>query len=149
MDASEAILGYRLRQHHVGVVSWLADSEPEGHTLTRLEQATLQLADESECEGRPIFLPQDESCAWVWLPLGAKDAFTVRTERRAAWGRIRDPVRVRRGRRGDSRLRRTNLQALGAKAVSLAAGPSGQRLTNFPDVAPLALMVGSVDLLQA
>jgi DNA-binding PucR family transcriptional regulator len=50
---------------------------------------------------------------------------------------------------GVSGFRRTHRQALGAYAVALAAGPSGQRLTSFTEVAPLALMSSSVELLRA
>jgi hypothetical protein len=68
VDASEAILGYRLRQHHVGVVCWLGEDEQAGGgALARLEQATTEVAGQAACEGRPMFLPQDESCAWAWF----------------------------------------------------------------------------------
>ena len=46
-------------------------------------------------------------------------------------------------------FRRTHRQALNAQAVALAAGPSGQIVTSFGQVAPLALMAGSIELLQA
>ena len=46
-------------------------------------------------------------------------------------------------------FRRTHQQALGAQAVALAAGTSGQPLTSFADVAPLALMSGSAELVRA
>jgi DNA-binding PucR family transcriptional regulator len=46
-------------------------------------------------------------------------------------------------------FRRTHQQALGAQAVALAAGPSGQFVTSFGEVAPLALMSDSIELLQA
>ena len=45
-------------------------------------------------------------------------------------------------------FRRTHQQALAAHAVALAAGPSGPRLTSFTEVAPLALMSCSVELLR-
>src|SRR5262249_19795729 len=40
-------------------------------------------------------------------------------------------------------------QALSAHAVALAAGPSGQLVTSFSEVAPVALMADSIDLLRA
>ena len=46
-------------------------------------------------------------------------------------------------------FRRTHQQALSAQAVALAAGPSGQVVTSFGEVAPLALMSGSIELLRA
>jgi DNA-binding PucR family transcriptional regulator len=45
-------------------------------------------------------------------------------------------------------FRRTHQQALGAYAVALAAGAAGRAMTSFSDVAPLALMSGSIDLVR-
>jgi len=50
---------------------------------------------------------------------------------------------------GVSGFRRTHQQALGAQAVALAAGGSGQPMTSFADVAPLALMSVSTELIRA
>ena len=149
VDTSEAILGYRLRQHHVGVVCWLGDAEAGDRALARLEHATTQVAGQAECEGQPIFVPQDESCAWAWLPLGASDTFAVPTMRGTAGP---EPgIRFAFGAPGAGVVGfvRTHRQAVAAHAVALAAGPSGPRLTSFTEVAPLALMANSVELLQA
>ena len=147
VDASEAVLGYRLRQHHVGAVCWLGDREAGGPALARLERATTEVARQAGCKGRPFFLPQDESSAWTWLPLGARDTFTVPTMRGAG---AEPGIRFAFGAAGTgvSGFRRTHQQALGAHAVALAAGPSGPRLTSFTEVAPLALMASSVELLR-
>jgi DNA-binding PucR family transcriptional regulator len=148
VDASEVILGYRLRQHHVGLVCWLRDPEPGGRGLARLERATMELASQTQCQGRPIFLPQDESSAWAWLPLGARDTFAAPTRRGAA---AAEPgILFAFGAPGAdvAGFRRTHRQALGAHAVALAAGPSGQRMTSFAEVAPLALMASSPELLR-
>jgi DNA-binding PucR family transcriptional regulator len=150
VDASEAILGYRLRQHHVGVVCWVTEAEAGSGALAQLERATADVARGAECEGRPLFLPQDESSAWAWLPLGATDTFVLPVARGGA-------VRAARGIRfafgaagsGVSGFRGTHRQALGAHAVALAAGPSGQLMTSFTDIAPLALMSSSIELMRA
>ena len=39
VSAAEAILGYRLRQYHVGVVCWAADATRGAGNITRLERA--------------------------------------------------------------------------------------------------------------
>jgi hypothetical protein len=150
VDAAEAMLGYRLRQGHVGVVCWLGDPEPGGRALPRLEQATAEVAGQAECEGRPFFLPQDESCAWAWLPLGARDSFAVPTMRSSGAG-AEPGIRFAFGApaSGVAGFLRTHRQAVGAHAVALAAGPSGRRMTSFVEVAPLALMSSSVELLRA
>jgi len=150
LDSSEAILGYRLRQHHVGVVCWAGRTEADGGTLARLEQMTAEVARRAGGEGRPIFLPQDESSAWAWIPLGTRDDFSVEPVSTCADG-TGAGIRFALGAAGSgvSGFRRTHRQALGAHAVALAAGPSGPLVTSFADVAPLALMSGSVDLVQA
>jgi DNA-binding PucR family transcriptional regulator len=150
VDAAEAILGYRLRQHHVGVVCWVGEVEAGGRALTRLEHATAEVARRAGCESRPIFLPQDERSAWAWLPLGAKDSFAVPAGRGGRAG-AEPGIRFAFGAPGAgvAGFRRTHRQALGAHAVALAAGPSGQPLTSFTEVAPLALMASSTELLRA
>jgi hypothetical protein len=133
----------------VGVVCWLPEAEAGGSSLARLEDATSEVARRAACEGRPIFLPQDESSAWAWLPLGARDTFAVPALRGGA--RPGPGIRFAFGAvgAGVAGFRRTHRQALGAHAVALAAGRSGPRMTSFGDVAPLALMSGSIELLRA
>ena len=149
LDSSEAILGYRLRQHHVGVVCWTGEAAAINGVLARLEQATAEVARRAGCEGRPIFLPQDESSAWAWLPLGAEDVFPVQVASTFPGG-AKTGIRFALGAVGSgvSGFRRTHQQALGAHAVALAAGPSGPFMTSFADVAPLALMSGSIELVR-
>jgi DNA-binding PucR family transcriptional regulator len=146
VDSSEAILGYRLRQYHVGVVCWSDKATSGDGALGRMEQATADMARQAGLEGRPIFLPQDESSAWAWLPLGARDAFGSVSTAGAEAG-----IRFALGSAGSgvSGFRRTHQQALGAQAVALAAGGSGRPVTSFADVAPLALMSGSTALVRA
>jgi DNA-binding PucR family transcriptional regulator len=149
LDSSEAILGYRLRQHHVGVVCWAGEGEA-GSALPRLEQATAEVARHTGCEGSLIFLPQDETSAWAWLPLGTRDTFpaqAVGTCAAAAAAGARFALGAPGS--GVAGFRRTHQQALGAHAVALAAEPSGPPVTSFSEVAPLALMSGSIDLIRA
>jgi DNA-binding PucR family transcriptional regulator len=150
VGSTEAMLGYRLRQHHLGVVTWITEASGGGDALGRLEHVTAEVAAEAHCEGRPIFIPQDELSAWAWLPLGARHDI--------AWPELSakeipaaDGIRFAFGEPalGLPGFRRTHQQALGAQAVALAAGPPGQFVTSFGEVAPLALMSGSIELLQA
>ena len=147
IDSSEAVLGYRLRQHHVGVVCWVEAPDAGSVTLGRLEHATAALPGHA---GRPLFLPQDECTAWAWLPLGGRDTFTVAPER-AGVAEPQPRIRFAFGAVGSglAGFRRTHQQALGAQAVGLAAGRAGPATTSFPEVAPLALMSGSIALLRA
>ncbi len=147
VDSSETILGYRLRQHHVGVVCWVGEAEAGSGALARLEHATVEVARRAECQERPMFLPQDESSAWAWLPLGVTDTFAVPIVRPGVAPGIRFAFGTPGA--GVSGFCRTHQQALGAHAVALAAGPSGQLMTSFRDVAPLALMSSSTELMRA
>jgi hypothetical protein len=144
IDSSEAILGYRLRQHHLGVVCWIDVADASGGALTRLERAAAEVCGLVGGAGRPLFLPQDESSAWAWLPLGVRDTARLKAEPAAS----ADGVRFALGAVGAALpgFRRTHRQALGAQAVALAAGPAGRMVTCFTDVAPVALMSGSVEL---
>ena len=150
MASSEAILGYRLRQYHVGVVCWSDNATSGGGALGELEKAAAEMARQAGLEGRPIFLPQEESSAWAWLPLGSEGAFPVRAVSVCGLG-AGSGIRFALGVPGSgvSGFRRTHEQALGAHTVALAAAGSRQPMTSFADVAPLALMSGSTQLVRA
>src|SRR5260370_20284807 len=143
------MLGYGLRQHHLGVVTWITGPSGGGDALGRLEHVTAEVAAEARCEGKPIFIPQDEFSAWAWLPLGARHDFAVPGLSAKGIGAA-DGIRFAFGEPalGLPGFRRTHQQALSAQAVALAAGPSRQLVTSFGEVAPLALMSGSIELLQ-
>jgi len=150
VDSSEAILGYRLRQRHLGVVTWLTGAAAVGNSIGRLEHATAEMAAGARCDGRPMFIPQDEFSAWAWLPLGVRRDIAVPAPGiKSVPGS--EPIRFAVGEPapGVAGFRRTHQQALNAQAVALAAGPSGPLVTSFGEVAPLALMSGSIELLQA
>ena len=150
VDSSEAILGYRLRQRHLGVVTWMTGTATGGDSIGRLEHATSEVAAGAHCGGRPMFIPQDEFSAWAWLPLGVRRDVAIPdlsvkpipgSDR--IWFALGEPAL------GVAGFRRTHQQALNAQAVALAAGPAGQPVTGFGEVAPLGLMSGSIELLQA
>ncbi|HTU08555.1 MAG TPA: helix-turn-helix domain-containing protein [Trebonia sp.] len=150
VTSSEAILGYRLRQHHLGVVTWITGAAAGSDTIGRLERATTEIAAGAHCDGRPIFVPQDEFCAWAWLPLGGRcDIAVPEVSVKSIPGGDRIRFAFGEPAPGVPGFRRTHQQALSAQAVALAAGPSGQRMTRFGEIAPLALMSGSIELLQA
>jgi len=150
VDSSEVILGYRLRQNHVGVVAWITGAAAGSDALGRLERAIAEAATEAGCDGRPMFVPQDEASAWAWLPLGVGHSFAagaVSAGTAGAGAKIRFAFGAPAP--GVPGFRRTHRQALSAHAVALAARSSGQLVTSFGEVAPVALMAGSIELLQA
>ena len=94
VSATEATLGYRLRQYHVGVVCWAGDAVATVDNITRLEHAISHVAGKAACSD-PVFLPRDVSSAWAWLPLGIRDTFDAAGASMVR-RRRRHPFRVRR-----------------------------------------------------
>ena len=148
MSVTEATLGYRLRQYHVGLVCWVGDAAAAVDAITRLEHAISHVAGKAACSGDPVFLPRDESSAWAWLPLGIRDTFDAATASTAgADGDIHFAFGD--AARGTAGFRITHRQAIAAQAVALAAGPPPPRTVAFSEVAPIAMMLGSAELLRA
>jgi hypothetical protein len=148
VSATEAALGYRLRQYHVGLVCWAGDATAAVDNITRLEHAISHIAAKVAGAGDPVFLPRDESSAWAWLPLGIRDTFDAAGARTAA---ADGDVHVAFGDavKGVTGFRLTHRQAIAAQAVALAAGAPSPRVVTFSEVAPVAMMLGSPDLLRA
>jgi sugar diacid utilization regulator len=148
MAAAEVTLGYRLRQYHVGVVCWAGDAAGTGAEITRLEHAVGHVAAQAACSGEPVFLPWDESSAWAWLPLGMRDIFDAAT---ASTAGLDGDIHFAFGdaARGTAGFRLTHRQAVAAQAVALAAGPPRARVVAFREIAPVAMMLGSPELLRA
>jgi DNA-binding PucR family transcriptional regulator len=148
VSAAEATLGYRLRQYHVGLVCWVGDAAGTADEIGRLEHAISHVAAQVACGGDPVFLPRDESSAWAWLPLGMRDTFDSAA---ASTAGLDGDVHVAFGdvAKGATGFRLTHAQAVAAQAVALAAGSPPPRVVAFGEVAPVAMMLGSTDLLRA
>jgi PucR C-terminal helix-turn-helix domain/GGDEF-like domain len=147
VTAAEATLGYRLRQYHVGLVCWADEAAAAVDNITRLERAISRVAGKAAGGGDPVFLPRDESSAWAWLPLGIRDKFDAAAATAGA-----DPdIHFAFGdaAKGTTGFRLTHQQAIAAQAVALAAGSSPARVVAFSEVAPVAMMLGTSDLLRA
>ncbi len=69
--AAEQALGYRLRRDHVGLVAWSVDATPGAALVRDLERAVGGVAA-AYGVGAPLFMPQDRSLAWAWIPRGRR-----------------------------------------------------------------------------
>jgi PucR C-terminal helix-turn-helix domain/GGDEF-like domain len=148
VSAAEATLGYRLRQYHVGLVCWAGDAAGTADEISRLEHAISHVASRAACAGEPVFLPCDESSAWAWLPLGIRDTFDAAA---ASTAGVDGDIHFAFGdaARGTAGFRLTHQQAIAAQAVALAAGSLQAQVVAFSEVAPVAMMLGSTELLRA
>jgi len=146
VNATEATLGYRLRQYHVGLVCWVDDTPAAVDNITRLEHAISHVAGKAACAGEPIFLPRDESSAWAWLPLGIRDTFDAAA---ASTAGLDGDIHFAFGdaAKGTTGFGLTHQQAMAAQSVALAAGSPPPETVAFSEIAPVAMMLGSADLL--
>ncbi len=148
LRAAEATLGYRLRQYHAGVVCWTDDAPGAVDNITRLERAVREIAEQVAGSSDPVFIPRDESSAWAWLPLGIRDTFTCPA---ASTADVDRDIHFAFGdaAKGTAGFRLTHEQAVAAQAVAMAGGSPVPRAVTFGEVAPVAMMLGSAELLRA
>jgi DNA-binding PucR family transcriptional regulator len=150
VDRLQRALGYRLRQHHLGLVLWIdgyhTDLDPL-RVLGDLAEASARAAGSVD---NPLFVLCDDTTAWAWLAVGSGGAPAL-AELAAVVAKAPAPASMAVGATGSGvdGFRRTHRQALSAQAVALTAGAGRMRLTPFSDVAPIALMCADVDSLRA
>lgn len=139
---AEAALGYRLRQHHVGVLLWRPDDLDTGE-LRDLERVLARLARALGTTAQPLFAAQDRATAWGWIPLG------TRTGLPADLGDLEnDGVRISLGlpASGAEGFRRTHLDALRAQTVATVAGDRAHDVTSYGDAEVRAAALLAADL---
>lgn len=144
IDIAEASLGYRLRQHHLGVIAWVTGESHGSDGLDRLEQLGSAASRRLGTNRRPLFVPRDQSLAWIWLALG-DDPDRSHTVSMSAFDNGDSTARVAVGEPayGIDGFRRSHLQAARAQDLALAAQP-GERVTSFAEVGAVALICADV-----
>jgi DNA-binding PucR family transcriptional regulator len=141
----ESALGYRLRRHHLGVIAWVVGDVHGSEGLTRLDRLGARAARALSARSRYLFVPRDESLAWLWIPLGADTRVSeelLTTAFEDSDGMVR--VAVGAPGYGLDGFRQTHIQAERTQDVALAAKP-GARVTTFADVGAIALICADVD----
>jgi DNA-binding PucR family transcriptional regulator len=149
LDWAESALGYRLRQHHLGMVAWLPRLTSGESGLARLDRMTRVIAKELECPAGPLFVPRDEILSWAWLPFGSHS--DVPWERLSNVIESSDPsVHTSFGRVeiGIEGFRCTHRQALRTQEIAAVASPA-PRFTEYSSVAPIALMSSNIQDMRA
>lgn len=141
---AEAALGYRLRQHHVGVVLWQSNDESTSE-LRDLERLLTRLARSLGSSGPPLFAAQDRAMAWGWIPLGHQDHLAPG----AGIGDDDDGVRIALGvpALGPEGFRQTHLDALRAQDVAVLAQDRASAVTSYssPEVRAAAMLAADLD----
>jgi DNA-binding PucR family transcriptional regulator len=141
---AEATVGYRLRQYHLGLVSWVTKSTEGGQGLAQLDRLTSVVAEMLGCRSRPLFVPCDEAVGWSWLPMGSRTDVDWDELRKVVADR--DPgARLAAGQPapGVDGFRQTHRQALRAQDVANLARP-GSQVTTFAETGPVALLLADL-----
>lgn len=145
--AAERVLGYRLRQEHLGLVLWaderLAPADPP-ESLGRLAGA---VAQELGADSAPLF-PRDRSLGWAWIPLRARAP--VDSDRVAhVLAEAGDEVKAAVGAAGTGveGFRATHRQAVRAHQVAVVGAERAGRVTPFtaPGVRAAAALAADLD----
>ena len=74
VDRLEQALGYRLRQHHLGLVLWVDGDDTDIDPLRALGELAEASARAAGSADNPLFVPCDGTTAWAWLALGSGGA---------------------------------------------------------------------------
>jgi hypothetical protein len=141
----ESALGYRLRRHHLGVIAWVVGDVQGSDGLTCLDRLGARAARALNARSRYLFMPRDESLAWLWIPLAADTRVSeelLTTAFEDSDGMVR--VAVGAPGYGLDGSRQTHVQAERTQDVALTAKP-GARVTTFADVGAIALICADVD----
>lgn len=146
LDAAEADLGYRLRGVHVAMIVWCAPGSVGGNALSRLEAVATEIATGASGLGSPLFVPNDELCAWGWFPLEVPELPDERHIERVL-AEAEPGIRLVLGEPGTGvrGFRRSHHQAQRVRSLALAAGERCARMLTFRDVAVVALMATDLD----
>ncbi len=143
--------GYRLDQHHVAAVLWIAGANPGADHTDRLRRAATDLAAVVASGSEPLFTAVDRSTAWVWFGRGshAREPDPDAVERALA---AHPDTRVAAGRTcaGVSGFRRSHHQAEAARAVGSVAD-TGRQVIAHGDraVAMISMMLHDPEELSA
>lgn len=149
--AAESALGYRLRQHHLGVVAWDPDRDSSTSALRRIESVVAKIAEVIGAVGQPLFLPQDRSLGWAWIPLG-RAPVTIDLELLGRVAHAVDPgIRVALGLSGAAAagFRSTHVEALRAYGVATIAAERAATITSYAEPGVRATALLTADLAAA
>lgn len=138
LGVAEAALGYRLRQHHLGVVVWTSGSADTAD-LSTAEGMVGRIAQRIGIGGaHPLFVPRDRATAWAWIPIGRTsevDLSVIDAVLAEAGGSVGGEVHVAVGtvRAGETGFRSTHEEAVAAFAVAEVGHLPASQAASFAD----------------
>lgn len=149
MPVAEAALGYRLRQNHLAAVVWDADRGSSTTSLRSLESLITGIAEAVGAVGQPLFIPQDRSRGWAWIPLGRYSGEIDLSAIRELTAKTEGRLKVALGSVGAALpgFRSSHTEALRAQSVASIAQERADDVTTYdePGVRSAALLAGDLD----
>jgi sugar diacid utilization regulator len=146
VDATEAALGYRLRQTHLAVQLWFDDAGP-GADLMRLERVAAAAAAVHGAQHLLVLTDEASAALWLGMPDESEDLSPVvraltshQPAPRIAWGRPAFGV---------TGFRTSHRQAQAARRVAMAAGRGGRAAVGFDEVGTVALLCNDLEATRA
>jgi hypothetical protein len=143
VEAQRMLGAYALRWHHLGAVLWCTGSTALSNVFPALQRCARALGSAVDAVAPPLFVPYDETTAWLWVPMRTRNAIDRAQlelpQEADVFVAAGDPLR------GVAGFRRTHKQAQLACAVASAANPPVSRLTTFAEVAPVAALTSDLD----
>ncbi|MFJ9174021.1 PucR family transcriptional regulator [Streptomyces sp. NPDC102360] len=147
--AAERSLGYRLSRTHLGVVAWTDERRQAEGDLHRFETLLTSLATLVDAQHAPLFVPQDRSVAWAWIPLRAGACAPAAEQLAELTARAGSDIRLALGTpaTGAAGFRATHTEALRAQTVAMIAGDRADAVTSFgdADVRTAALLAADLE----
>lgn len=154
LAATERSLDYRLdaTRWHLAAILWVDDDEASEDALEALrdlaDRTAATLADDTTRRTDPLFVPESEAAAWMWVPVAVPDPdspeATVADLLEALEAEVTQypgvSVALGQPSAGVGGFRRSHEQAQKARAVAVAAGADRRRVTPFGEVAPIAML---------
>jgi DNA-binding PucR family transcriptional regulator len=144
--ATEASLGYRLGQTHLGLLLWFDRELGPGEGLLTLEKLATRMA--AALDGLHLSVPADSDSVQVWigLPNADCDESIARTVGAVLDAAPEPRPRAAMGRPapGITGFRSSHRQARAARQVAVAAGRRSGLVTDYAEVGAIALLCADV-----
>ena len=149
VDASESIIGHRLRVRHLGVVLWVHETGAQQDQLTRFNRAVSAVAEEFG-SGSPLVVSRDRASAWAWIPVPdgfSPDPVVIRPLLDHAAGPPLPMIAFGRPHAGLAGFRQTHLEAVQAQRVAMIREDPSHPVTAFnePGLNVAALLAQDVE----
>lgn len=141
LRATEATLGYRLDNTHIGAVLWADDGGAHSDQLQRLSNTASAIASVVG-SGPLLVVPQDKTSVWAWIAVDGEVEFQLSTFRDSIPSEEPQPmIAIGTPQRGVDGFRRTHREALDTQRVAVL-GRSTRSLTSYdePGVGIVALL---------